>query len=53
MTSPEVLSAAKSKLYKSGHRSGAYFLKNTSSSPNKAKKIKLAYNDVNKNCPVS
>ncbi|KAL4126338.1 hypothetical protein QTP88_010560 [Uroleucon formosanum] len=52
ITSPEVLSAAKSKLYKKGQRSAASLFKDSSSSPNRAKKIKSAYKDANKNCPV-
>lgn len=46
------MNAAKSKLFKSGQRSAAYLLNDTSSSPNRAKKIKLTYKDANKNVPV-
>jgi len=52
ITSPEVLSAAKSKLYKTGQRKATSLFKDSLSSPNRAKKIKSAYKDANKNCPI-
>lgn len=52
ITSPEIACAAKKCLYKSGKRSVLQLLKNSTLSPNRAKKINNAYKNINKNRPV-
>lgn len=52
ITSPEIVSLAKKKLFMSGQRSVVQLFKNSTSSPNRAKKIKNAYKNINKKRPI-